>query len=689
MTFLQPWLLFALPLAALPVVIHLINQRRFQSVPWAAMQFLLAAKALSRGYTRLRQWLILLLRVAAVAAVVVAVSRPLSRGWLALLGGGRVDTAVVVLDRSPSMAQAADAGGETKLATARRQVAAALETLGPGRVVLIDSVTARPVELPSPDALLTVPQAEPAGAAADLPVLLQAVCDQVQRDAGGATEVWVCSDLRAGDWKPGDGAWPAIRQTLAQLPQTVRVTLLGYTQGSAGNVAVRVPQAELEPRGSGWQLVLDVELRRAVDQGPVRVPVQVELCAARATVDVELTGTEALLARHTIDLDAAALTGVGAAPAGDGAEPPQAAGWGRVSIPADDNAADNDFYFTFGTPPLRRTLVVADDPEVRRALELVAGIAPDRLLRAATTALSADQFTATPLGDVALVLWQAPLPDGDAAGQLQRYLERGGQVVFLPPAGATAARFDGVAWGDWAVHSPALRPASWRAGEALLAATAAGRALPVGELEVRRSCGLDGEATPLAQLPDGRPLLVRANRARGGAYFLATTPGGGDSDLATNGVVLYALVQRAIDEGLRAVSAAAQADADAAALASSQAGLTEWRQLAGPPALSSELGAHAGVYAAPGRLLAVNRPRTEDAADVVADAQLDELFRGVTFERHVQEAGGLGRIVEEVWRLFLVAMLLALIAEGLLCLPRVPRVVGQRPVMKPARGVAA
>ena len=89
MTFLQPWMLVTLPLVALPLIIHLINQRRFQTVPWAAMQFLLAAKALARGYSRLRHWLIMLLRMLAVAAVILAVGRPLSRGWLALAGGGR------------------------------------------------------------------------------------------------------------------------------------------------------------------------------------------------------------------------------------------------------------------------------------------------------------------------------------------------------------------------------------------------------------------------------------------------------------------------------------------------------------------------------------------------------------------------------------------------------------------------
>ena len=64
MSFLQPMLLAALPLVALPIIIHLINQRRYQTVRWAAMMFLLAANRMSRGYARIRQWLIMAMRMA-------------------------------------------------------------------------------------------------------------------------------------------------------------------------------------------------------------------------------------------------------------------------------------------------------------------------------------------------------------------------------------------------------------------------------------------------------------------------------------------------------------------------------------------------------------------------------------------------------------------------------------------------
>jgi len=137
MTFLQPWVLVALPLVALPLIIHLINQRRFQTVQWAAMRFLLAARAMSSGYSKLRHWLIMLLRMLAVAAVILAIGRPLSRGWLALAGGARPDTAIVVLDRSPSMQARDPASPATKLTTGRQQLAETLATLAPQRCLVV------------------------------------------------------------------------------------------------------------------------------------------------------------------------------------------------------------------------------------------------------------------------------------------------------------------------------------------------------------------------------------------------------------------------------------------------------------------------------------------------------------------------------------------------------------------------
>jgi hypothetical protein len=77
MSFLNGIFLFALPLAAAPVVVHLLRRRQRHVVLWGAMQFLTDAVAKGRRFDRLEEWLLLALRTAALLALVLALARPL------------------------------------------------------------------------------------------------------------------------------------------------------------------------------------------------------------------------------------------------------------------------------------------------------------------------------------------------------------------------------------------------------------------------------------------------------------------------------------------------------------------------------------------------------------------------------------------------------------------------------------
>ena len=661
MTFLQPLVLAALPLVALPLVIHLINQRRFQTVPWAAMMFLEAAQALSRGYSRLRHWLIMLLRMAAVAAVILAAGRPLSRGWLALAGGGRPDTVLVILDRSPSMLERDAAAPDTKLDTGRRQLADALATLGATRCLLLVDPARPPIEIADPRTLPDLPGAEPCAVPAALPLLLQAAYDHVRESGAGTTEIWICSDQRSNDWAADDGVWAGVRDAFARLPQQVRFQLLSFSAPAPGNLAVRAPAVRVAGEAADRALMITVSVTRGADGPATTVPLAFEIGGVTSAVDLELTGREAVLANHVIPLDR------GAAPRG----------WGRVSIPADSNAADNEFFFVFDEPPVRRSLVVtpvAETPaerSARAALALAAGIPPTKDQHAAVDTVAVGALATAALEDVAAMLWLADLPAGADAPLVRRFLDRGGQVIFFPPDAPGTGEFLGFSWGSWTSHPQPLKPVSWRTDEDLLANTRAGTALPVGGLEVARSCGIDGDAVPLAALPGGAPLLCRLEAGRGGAYLCATRPDARDSTLASDGVVLYALLQRALDRGAAVLGRARQLDAGGPAeeFFARAAGET-WSRLAGSAAPSIEPGRQAGVFAAEESLVAVNRPAAEDAARVLPDERVDGLFRGLALQRVTGTAGSVESLVQEIWRAFLIATLLALIAEGLLCLPR-------------------
>ena len=202
MSFLQPWLLAALPLIALPVVIHLINQRRFQTIPWAAMMFLLAAQRMNKGFSRLRQWLILAFRVLAIAALVFVVTRPLAGGWLGLTGG-MPDTVLILLDRSASMEQQNPLTGMSKRRTGLEKLTAAVkQAYGRStRLVLLDSASGQPTPIDKAEALLDLP----ARRRADIVVkLIESLDDETDPDAEG---LWAkeierrVRDLRAGKAK--------------------------------------------------------------------------------------------------------------------------------------------------------------------------------------------------------------------------------------------------------------------------------------------------------------------------------------------------------------------------------------------------------------------------------------------------------------------------------------------------------
>ena len=128
MSFLQPGILLGLPLLALPIIIHLVNRQRHRTVNWAAMRFLLDARRMSTGMARIRQWLILLMRMLIIAGIVMAISRPLAGLWMGGLAGSGNKETYILLDRSASMEQQNLQSGQSKRATALTKLSNSLDT---------------------------------------------------------------------------------------------------------------------------------------------------------------------------------------------------------------------------------------------------------------------------------------------------------------------------------------------------------------------------------------------------------------------------------------------------------------------------------------------------------------------------------------------------------------------------------
>ena len=106
MTFLNPLILLGLIAAGVPLIIHLFNFRKPKKVDFSSLAFLREVERSTMQRVRIKQWLLLVLRTLAIAAMVIAFARPTLRGQLAgaFAGAAPVGVAVVV-DTSPSMAQ--------------------------------------------------------------------------------------------------------------------------------------------------------------------------------------------------------------------------------------------------------------------------------------------------------------------------------------------------------------------------------------------------------------------------------------------------------------------------------------------------------------------------------------------------------------------------------------------------------
>ncbi|MFA6447893.1 MAG: VWA domain-containing protein [bacterium] len=104
MGFLQPALLAALALVAIPLILHLFTRRRVQQVVFPAFMLLIGSKRRSMRILTLRQWLVLLCRIAAIALLALAFAQPVLHNSRLSLPGTRDRAALhIILDNSPSM----------------------------------------------------------------------------------------------------------------------------------------------------------------------------------------------------------------------------------------------------------------------------------------------------------------------------------------------------------------------------------------------------------------------------------------------------------------------------------------------------------------------------------------------------------------------------------------------------------
>lgn len=294
--FVNPGLVLGTALAAVPVIIHLLNRSRHRPVTWAAMSFVLAAFRKTRRRVQLENLLLLLLRMVAIAALALAVARPFTESDSALGGltESRRDVALV-LDTSASTGfrEEIDTVLERIVARARQLLGELDSSRGDRARVVLAGAWPRLAawgDVKNGLAVLETIQ-EPTDEVLDLAAALGEVLEFAREEAASTeesrVEVRVLTDLQRGSFYPRraaatEGEEPTgledVLDELAELGLVVLVEDLGPAAPVPPNLSIVALETEAPILGTRSPVDLRVTV---ANHGPdpraaVRVALEVD-----------------------------------------------------------------------------------------------------------------------------------------------------------------------------------------------------------------------------------------------------------------------------------------------------------------------------------------------------------------------------------------------------------------------------
>lgn len=277
MNFIHLGFLAAGAAIALPIAIHLLFRQKARLVPIGSVRFLQQVVREHQKRKRLREWLLLLLRTLAVAALAILFARP----YFNVAARHALDQEVIVLvDASASM-RASDGSGSTSFDRAVQQARTSLAAIDEQVVIHLAAFDATGVrELPLENWEATL---RPTAAATDYGLALAWARDVLAASQRSRQQVvMICDAQRAG----------VIDTPSDLLPESVEFLIHDVGPSLAPNVAITaadVLRAEIRP---GEPIVVRATLRNF---GPLAVR------KLKATAELE-GPTGKLTAAQTVDV---------------------------------------------------------------------------------------------------------------------------------------------------------------------------------------------------------------------------------------------------------------------------------------------------------------------------------------------------------------------------------------------------
>ncbi len=436
---------------SLPIIIHLLNKRKFRVVDWAAMEFLLNADKKNRRRVQLENLILLLLRCLAIFLIALLIGRPFLPSSMT---GGLIDSAqferIVVVDDSLSMQ--VRQGNDATWDLAKKQLIDLLRGIAtqPSDNKLTVILTSDPQQRPFngtqlssesiDEVVAAVEKWEPSDGVANLGVALQELETYISSQPANVNRVlYVVSDLRRHDWtgtEDNENRPGKIMERLGKLCAGSYVIDVGESEDR--NLVI----SEVRPEGTlvaGVSSSIDV---RVLNAGSVEA----------RDLKVRLTAGEALPLAQDIDRLAPGesklvtfSTSFAGEAEGDAPLPPQQVKIDVVTARQgeDDHlAADSVAFFPARIVAGIPVLVVDGDPSaeygasesfyLKRALSprgnVLSGITPQVASEQELESLSLNNFQVAFFCNV----FRLGERTEEGVKKLEQWVQRGGGLVLMP-----------------------------------------------------------------------------------------------------------------------------------------------------------------------------------------------------------------------------------------------------------------